>query len=254
MIDTHCHLADEKFDADLLQVIANAKAAGVHHMICIADTMAEGEKCLQIAKKHEQIFCTIGVHPHVAKDFDLAKDPERMRQIAAEEKCVAIGEIGLDYHYMNSPKDTQQRVFEKQLALAKELDLPAVVHCREAVGDLWTLINHVKPAKLVVHCCTETWADIERFVAAGYFLSFTGIATYPKSDAIRGVIRHCPMSQLMIETDSPYLAPVPHRGKRNEPAFVKEVLACVAEIKGITAAEADTQTTKNAVEFFGLPL
>ena len=252
MIDTHCHLADEKFDADLPQVIANAKTAGVDRMICIADTMAEGEKCLQIAKKYEQIFCTIGVHPHVAKDFDLAKDPERMRQIAAEEKCVAIGEVGLDYYYMNSPKDTQQRVFEKQLMIAKELDLPAVVHCRDAVEDLWTLINHVKPEKLVVHCCTETWVGVERFVAAGYFLSFTGIATYPKSDAIRDTIKHCPMSQLMIETDSPYLAPVPHRGKRNEPAFVAEVLACVATIKGITAAEADAQTTANAEKFFSL--
>jgi len=253
MIDSHCHLADETFDEDLFEVIERAREAGVDRMICIADSMEEGEKCRRLANENAQVFFTIGTHPHVATGFMPERDPGKMREIAADPRCRAIGEIGLDYHYMKSPKDVQQRVFEAQLKLAAELDIPAVVHCREAVGDLWTIVNHVKPKGMVIHCCTEKWSDVERFVKAGYHLSFTGIATYPKSDDIRETIRQCPLEQLMIETDSPYLAPVPHRGGRNEPAYVKEVLACIAQVKNIDLAEADARTTQNTVQFFRLP-
>ena len=148
----------------------------------------------------------------------------------------------------------RQRAFEAQLLLAKESNLPAVVHCRDAVEDVWTIVSHVKPRKLVLHCCTEKWADVERFVAAGYFLSFTGMVTYPKADEIRETVKRCPLSQLMIETDAPYLAPVPYRGKRNEPAFVSEVAKTIAAVKGLTLAEVDATTSKNAEQFFGLPL
>ncbi len=253
MIDSHCHLADAAFDTDLSDVIARAKIAGVGRLICIADSMTEAVKCQTIANNHAEIFFTVGVHPHVASGFHGESDPSEIRTIAGDPKCVAIGEIGLDYHYMNSPKDTQQRVFEKQLVIAKALDLPAVVHCREAAEDIWTIVNHVKPLRLVIHCCTEKWADAARFVDAGYFLSFTGIATYPKSEEIRETIKRCPIERLMIETDSPYLAPVPHRGKRNEPAFVAEVAKCIAEVKGMSITQVDAKTTQNTLEFFGLP-
>lgn len=252
MIDSHCHLADTQFDADREEVIARAKKASVTQIVCIADTLEEAEKCRIVAEAHEGITFTVGIHPHVAKSFDAKRDLPLMRKMAAHPKCRAIGEIGLDYHYMNNPMDTQKRTFEEQLKLAKELNLPAVVHCRESVKDVWTIVNHVKPQTLVVHCCTEKWEDGERFVKAGYFLSFTGIATYPKSSDIRETIKQCPQNQLMIETDSPYLAPLPHRGKRNEPAFVVEVARIVAEIKGISLQEVDTITTRNAVEFFHL--
>ncbi len=250
MIDSHCHLADTQFDADLPQVIERAQEAGVTDFLCIADTIIEGEKCQHIAQKYEHIYCTIGVHPHEASDFDALRDIPIIRALAAHEKCKAIGEIGLDYHYMNSPKDVQQRAFEAQLQLAKELNLPAIVHCREAVEDVWTIVQHVDPAKVVIHCCTEKWEDVERFIERGYFLSFTGIATYPKSAEIRDTIAHCPMNQLMIETDSPYLAPIPYRGKRNEPAFVTEIAKCIAEIKGLPVEEIDLITTENARRFF----
>lgn len=252
MLDSHCHLADARFDADLDHVIERAHSVGVTDMMCIADTMEEGKKCLQIAQKHEHIYCTIGVHPHAASGFVADRDLPAMRTIAAEHKCVAIGEIGLDYHYMRSPKDVQQRVFESQLILAKELGVPAVVHCRDAVEDVWTIAQHVSPPMLVIHCCTERWEDVSRFVERGWFLSFTGIATYPKSDAIRRTIEKCPLDQLMIETDSPYLAPVPHRGKRNEPAFVVEVAKCIAHSKGVSTQEIDRVTTESAMRFFGL--
>jgi TatD DNase family protein len=253
MIDSHCHLTAPQFDADRDAVIERAFAAGVKQMICVADCLADIDPCLALAKKYpRKIFATAGVHPHHAKEFDSEKDLIAIRKAAGDSCCKAIGEIGLDYHYMNSPKDIQQRVFESQLVLANELNLPAVVHCRDAVEDVWTIVNHVKPQKLVMHCCSERWEDVERFVMAGYFLSFTGIVTYPKSDIIRDTVKHCPMNQLMVETDAPFLAPVPHRGKRCEPAYVVEVAKMIAEIKGMGPDEVDRITTDNAVGFFGL--
>ncbi len=252
MIDSHCHLVAPEFSSDRDAVIARARAAGVERMITISDAIEDILPSQKLAEKYEYIFYTAGVHPHHASTFDLTKDLQTIRSHTAHPKCKAIGEIGLDYHYMNSPKDSQQRVFEEQLKLAKELELPAIVHCRDAVEDVWTIVNHVQPKKLVIHCCTEKWEDVKRFVDAGYFLSFTGIATYPKAGEIRETIRQCPIAQLMIETDSPFLAPVPHRGKRCEPAYVTEVAKVVAEVKGMTIAEVDRITTENAVQFFSL--
>lgn len=252
MIDSHCHLADKQFDADLPEVLGRAEKAGISQMISIADSLEEAEKCLEIAKKYDHIFCTAGVHPHNAKDWKKG-DADRLKTLlAASKKMKAVGEIGLDYHYDFSPRDIQRGVFLEQLTIARELGLPAVVHCREAVTDIRTIIEEVEPLQIVIHCCTEKCEDIKWVTDLGHFLSFTGIATYPASHAIRDTIKNCPLKQLMIETDSPYLAPVPHRGKRNEPAFVAEVLKCIAEIKGINVEEADRAITQNTVEFFGL--
>ena len=252
MIDSHCHLTAPEFSADAADVIARAKQAGVSVLVTISDEMADLPKCRALAEAHDDIFFTVGTHPHHAKDFDIARDIALLREAAKHPKCRGIGEIGLDYHYMNSPKDVQQRVFESQLQLAKELDLPAVVHCREAVEDVWTIVNYLKPQKLVIHCCTEKWQDIERFVKAGYLLSFTGIVTYPKAADIRDTVKQCPLDCLMVETDAPFLAPVPHRGKRCEPAFVIDTAKAVADIKGLTLSEVDTGTTQAAKLFFGL--
>ncbi|MBP9751097.1 MAG: TatD family hydrolase [Candidatus Peribacteraceae bacterium] len=252
VIDTHCHLASAKFDADRSEMVARARAAGVERLICIADSLPESEKCLALAKEFAYIFCTTGVHPHAAKDWD-GQSLEQLRTLAQGEKVVAIGEIGLDYHYDFSPREKQKEAFVRQLELAAELKLPAVVHCREAVTDVRELLL-ASQARAVIHCCTETWDDVAPLVAAGHFLSFTGIATFPASTVIRNTIKQCPIEQLMIETDSPYLAPVPHRGKRNEPAFLPQVLQCVAEIKGLSVAEADKATTAAAQAFFGRQL
>ncbi len=264
MIDSHCHLTAPQFDPDVDAVIARATAAGVSPLVTISDDMSDLQKCFDLAQKYEQIFYTVGVHPHHASSFDLQTDLQKIREAAGGEKCVGIGEIGLDYHYMNSPKDTQQRVFEAQLNLAKELNLPAVVHCRDApnqsrgsgsgqaVDDVWAIVKYVGAKKLVIHCCTERWEDIKRFVDAGYLLSFTGIITYPKSGEIRETVKQCPLDQMMIETDAPFLAPVPYRGKRCEPMHVMEVAKKVAEIKGISVEELDRITTKTARAFFAL--
>ncbi len=252
MIDSHCHLTDKQFGADREAVIERARDAGVTQVITIADSLPEAEECVRIAETHEEIFATVGVHPHNAKDWMTESEAQLRKLVASSKKVVAIGEIGLDYHYDFSERDTQRKVFSVQLALAKELELPVVVHCREAVEDVWKLVEEHQPEKLVLHCCTEQWNDVARFVERGYILSFTGIATYPKSEEIRRTIRECPLSQLMIETDAPYLAPMPHRGKRNEPAYVAEVLQCIAKVKGLKLAEVDRITTQNAVNFFGI--
>lgn len=274
MIDSHCHLADAKFEADLSDVIARAKKAGVEKMITIADSIEEAKRCIEIAEKHSEVFASVGVHPHNAKDW-AEGDIDLLKNLAQSSPRVrAIGEIGLDYHYMHSPKDVQIAVFREQLELAKDLDLPVVVHCRsapnqsklgsgQAVEDVWRMVSELQPKKMVLHCCTEKWNDpassadyaavsVERFIEAGYLLSFTGIATYPTAEEIRNTIRHCPLEQMMIETDAPYLAPVPHRWKRNEPAFVVEIAKFIAELKEISMEEVDRATTENAVRFFGI--
>lgn len=257
MIDSHCHLADKQFAHDLDAVIEWAGVAGVRRMVTIADSLEESEKCVVLAEKYAQIFCSVGVHPHRAKECGADSD-ERLRELVRSSGRVrALGEIGLDYHYDFSPRDVQRKVFREQLELAKELAMPVVVHCREAIEDVWAMVDAVRPAKLVLHCCTERWEDVRRFVDRGYMLSFTGIATYPKSEEVRRTIEMCPLEQMMVETDAPYLPPEALRAKggrrvRNEPAYVMEVAKCVATVKGVSLEEVDRVTTENAVGFFGL--
>ena len=257
MIDSHCHLADPKFTQDLPDLVSRALQAGVDRMIAIADSLPEALKCQNIAEKYDQIFYTAGVHPHVAKEWKA--DPSsgsggkrKIMEFAQDRKCKAVGEIGLDYHYMNSPKEDQIRAFREQVQIANELKFPIVVHNRESIDDLLAIIRELSPAKMVLHCCTEKWDDVAALIEKGYLLSFTGIATYPKSKEIRETIKRCPLAQMMVETDAPYLAPESKRGKRNEPAFVVEVAKLIAEIKGISYEEVDRVTTENAVQFFSL--
>ena len=252
MIDSHCHLADKKFAKDLDQVISRAVDAGVEKMICIADTLEEAERCVSIADTYDNVFATVGLHPHGAKDWQ-SEDLNRLREmIASSDRVVAVGEIGLDYHYDHSPREVQRSVFRAQLELAKELDLPAVIHNRESIDDLKKIVAEVQPTKLVIHCCTDKWEDVSDLVDRGAFLSFTGIATYPTSETIRETICNCPIQQLMIETDAPYLAPQGLRGKRCEPAYVVEVAKLVSELKKISLEEVDRVTTVNTEVFFGL--
>jgi TatD DNase family protein len=253
VIDSHCHLADRQFSRDLDAVVRRAEEKGVTRVLCIANSLPESRRCLNLADQFPSVFCTAGVHPHHAKTWR-ALDGNALRELVrSSEKVKAIGEIGLDYHYDFSPREVQHKVFRVQLALAKEMAFPIVVHCREAITDVRELLRDMPRERIVLHCCTERWEDVEEFVAEGGFLSFTGIATYPQAEEIRHVIRACPLMQMMIETDAPYLAPVPHRGKRNEPAFVVEVAKLVAKLKGVPVEEVDRVTTQNTVAFFDLP-
>lgn len=261
MIDSHCHLADPKFASDLDAVIQRAMAAGVTRMVTIADSLEESEKCLELCQRYEskpQIFCSVGVHPHKANEW-LVGSRERLAELARSSTRVrAVGEMGLDYHYDFSPRDVQRAVFQEQLELATELRMPVVVHCREAVLDVWQTVDAVRPEKLVMHCCTEKWEDVQKFVDRGYFLSFTGIATYPNAEEVRRTIQRCPLAQMMVETDAPYLPPEALRAKggrgvRNEPAYVVEVAKVIAQVKGISLEEVDRAMTGNALRFFDIP-
>ncbi|MBI1934114.1 TatD family hydrolase, partial [Candidatus Peregrinibacteria bacterium] len=216
MIDSHCHLTDERFTDDLDAVLQRAAAAWTAWMVTIADSVAESKKCIATAQKYEQIFCSVGVHPHKAKEWTTTSAQSLRDHATSSQKVVAVGEIGLDYHHVKplqghvasydfSPRDVQRRVFQEQLELAKELHIPVVVHCREAVEDVWSMVDVARPEKLVMHCCTERWEDVRRFVDRGYVLSFTGIATYPKSEEVRRTIHACPLERMMVETDAPYL-------------------------------------------------
>lgn len=221
-------------------------------MITIADSLPEAERCREIAEKYEHILYTAGVHPHCAKDWQPGDELRLRTLLTASTKARAVGEIGLDYHYDFSPRDVQQQVFRTQLELARELGLPAVIHCREAITDLRHIIEAAECRHFVIHCCTETFDDVAWVFDRGGLLSFTGIATFPKSEAIRDCIRNTPLDRLMIETDAPYLAPIPHRGKRNEPAFVAEVLKLVADLKEVSMSEAEHVITKTTQEFFAI--
>lgn len=254
MIDSHCHLADSAFNHDLPDVIARALGAGVDRMIVISDSLQEASRCRTVAEKYEQIFYTAGVHPHGAKEWGEGSRELLLELLRSSPKARAIGEIGLDYHYMHSSQDDQRGAFRQQLLIANELDLPCVIHNRESIGDLLSIVRELLPKKMVLHCCTERWEDVAELIDRGYLLSFTGIATYPKSGEIRETIKRCPLTQMMVETDAPYMAPVPHRGSRNEPAYVVEVAKLIAELKEVSYEEVDRVTTANAVEFFGLCL
>lgn len=251
MIDSHCHLADKAFDPDRMQAIARAKNAGVSAMVTIGDTIQESEKCLQLAEKYDDLYFTAGVHPHHAKDWS-DSDADRLRALLAHPKAKAVGEIGLDYHYDFSPHEVQKTVFRAQLMLAKELGLPAVVHCREAVADVRAIVEEVDAGQFVLHCCTEKWDDVEWILERGSLLSFTGIVTFPSSLDVQETARNCPLESMMVETDAPYLAPIPHRGKRCEPAYVVQTARFLAAEKGMSLEQFDPVVHATTTAFFGL--
>jgi len=249
MIDSHCHLADKAFDADRDAIIARAFALGVSRLVTIADSLPEAEKCKEIASRDGRISYTVGVHPHHAKDWN-DSDAATMKTLLVG--AVAVGEIGLDYHYDFSPRDAQKDVLRAQLLMAKELGLPAVVHCREAIADVRMIVEEVDAGPFVLHCCTEKWGDVEWILERGSLLSFTGIATFPKSTDIHETVRNCPIGSMMVETDAPYLAPIPHRGTRCEPAFVVDTARFLAREKGVSLEQFEQIVDETTVAFFGL--
>lgn len=251
-IDSHCHLTAEAFAIDSAAVVQRAALAGVEQLVCIIDSLTEFDAAIALTRLYEQIFCTIGVHPHNASEWKHLSAQEILAAVTANAKVVAIGEIGLDYHYDHSPREIQAKVLEEQLQVAKACQRPVVLHNRDSWDDFFGILQNMRPKHAVLHCCTEPWARVEKWLELGYMVSFTGIATYKNAEDIRTVIKHCPLDRTMIETDAPYLAPVPHRGSRCEPAFVVEVARIIAEVKGISLAEVATATTQNAKQFFSV--
>jgi len=254
-IDSHAHLADAAFDVDRDEVIARARDAGAIAIVAIGESIAAADRAAVIAATHPRyVYHTAGVHPHDAAEFDDVRDVEAIRRHVAEG-AVAVGECGLDYHYDHSPRDAQRYAFESQLRVAQELDRPVVVHSREADADITAMIDSAARAGVrgVLHCFTGTHAVAETALSAGWYVSFSGIVTFKKWDDL-ALLRLVPNDRLLVESDSPYLAPVPFRGKRNEPSFVPHTIERLAGARGTTADVLAEMSTNNARRFFGLAM
>jgi TatD DNase family protein len=247
LIDSHCHLDDRQFDDDRAQVIERALAAGVGRMLAIGtgNGPPDLEAGLRLAREYSFLYATVGVHPH-----DAAKAmPETfgaMQALLADEKVLAVGEIGLDYHYDFSPREVQRAVFVEQLGLAGRAGKPVVIHTREAWEDTLDLLRErFSRGRGILHCFTGGSEEARQALDLGLLLSFGGVLTFPKSDAVREAARLAPEDRLLVETDAPYLAPAPKRGKRNEPAFMVETVRRLAEVRGVPPEHIAQVTTAN---------
>jgi TatD DNase family protein len=263
LVDSHAHLEMEQFNSDREAVLERARQTGVRTIVAIGSGTGPGSlDCgIQLAAQHEFIYATIGIHPHEAK---LATDADfdELARLANQPKVIAWGEIGLDYFYDHSPREVERRVFTRQMEMARALKLPIVIHCRpsENSDDAWeeclTLIHRQWASSGlggILHCFTGTWEHARRALDMGFMISFAGNITFPKAQQIRDAAKQIPLDRMLIETDSPFLAPVPYRGKRNEPAFVKETARQLGELRGVSPGEIARLTAKNFYSFFSLP-
>jgi len=251
LVDAHCHLADEAFDADRALVLARARLAGVGHVVVIGESVAGSERALALARTVPGLSATAGVHPHEARTW-AAETERRLRELLADPAAVAVGETGLDYHYDHSPRPAQRDAFEAQLALAAELGRPVVVHARDADDDVAALLAAWAPRvpAVVLHSFSSGHALFVVGMDVGAYFSFSGMITF-KSWTAADRLAAVPGGRLLVETDAPYLAPVPHRGRRNEPAYVREVAETLARQRGEAFAALADRTSENARHVFG---
>ena len=252
LVDSHCHLDFSDFADELDGVVARARAVDIGRIVSISTRVAQHDALLAIAERFPDVFCSVGTHPHHAKeepDVTTADLVARTRH----PKVVAIGEAGLDYHYDFSPRDAQERGFRRHIAAARETGLPLVIHAREADDDVARILEDELgkgPFSAVLHCYTGGADLARRAVALGCYIGFTGIVTFKNSDALRAIARDVPADRFLIETDAPYLAPNPYRGKRNEPAYVTEVAKVLADVRGVSVEDIVRQTTDNFFKLF----
>jgi len=256
LIDSHAHIDAPQFAEDREAMLGRARVAGVSALLAIG-TGPGPEKldaALPFAEAHDWIYTTVGIHPHEAREVAQAHLDELAR-LAKHPKVIAWGEIGLDYFYDHSPRHVQERVFRDQMALAREARLPIIIHCRDAWADCLKLLEEVwRPAGLggILHCFTSTLEDARRGLDMGFLISFAGNSTYPKTQNLRDVAKALPLENILIETDSPYLAPQAYRGKRNEPAYVADVARTLASVRDLPAEEFAARTAGNFRRFFHL--
>jgi TatD DNase family protein len=252
LIDSHCHLDFSDFAADLDAVIARAKARGIGRMITISTRVQNFAEILAIAERDPDIFCTVGTHPHQAHEEPEASAAQLV-SLARHPKCVGIGEAGLDYHYDRAPRDVAERVFRTHIAAARQSGLPLVIHARDADEDIAAILKDEmgKGAfTAVLHCFTAGRMLAEAGLALGLYVSFSGVVTFKNSQELRDIARDVPLDRMLVETDAPFLAPVPNRGKRNEPAFVADTARVLAEIKQVSEADFARATTDNVQRLF----
>jgi TatD DNase family protein len=252
LVDSHCHLDFPDFATELDDVVDRARAAGVGRMVTISTRIKRHRAVLAIAERFPNVYCSVGTHPHYAHE-ELDITVEHLVALTHAAKVVAIGEAGLDYHYDNSPRDAQEQGFRSHIAAARETGLPLVIHSRDADHDVARILEEETgkgafPA--VLHCFTGGSDLARRAISLGLFISFTGILTFKKSEDLRNIAAELPPDRILVETDAPYLAPGPYRGKRNEPAYVVETAKTLAQIRGVSTEEIARQTTENFYRLF----
>lgn len=256
-IDSHAHIDGHEFDADRDDVIQRAHSTGVSLILNVGtgDPHSDNfERAVELGKQHESIYTAIGTHPHDARFYDDDAE-EKIKRLINNHHVIAWGEIGLDFHYDNSPRDVQVDVFKRQLRAAREVDLPIVIHTREAEAETIDILRseyNDAPRRGVFHCFSGSMDLAQRALELGFMISFSGIVTFKKAEELREIAKQVPLDRLLIETDCPYLTPIPHRGKRNEPAYVVEVARCLAGLHGIDVEEIGRVTSDNFRRFFGL--
>jgi TatD DNase family protein len=252
LIDSHCHLDFPELVTDEAGVLARAKAAGVAAMLTIGTRLDQFDRVRAIAERHDNVWCSVGVHPHEAKDEGQSA-PDRLIEAARHPKVVGIGETGLDFHYDHSPRDEQAESFRTHIAASRQTGLPLIVHTRNADAETGDILEdeYGKGAfPGLIHCFSSGPEVARRALALGFYISISGIVTFKAAEELRAIVRDLPLDRLLVETDSPYLAPIPKRGKTNEPAFVAHTAAKVAELKGISIAELEAATTDNFFRLF----
>lgn len=249
--DSHCHLTDAQFASDCVAVLERAAQAAVTRVVTICSDSDDAVAARDLAHQHAGVWCTAGIHPHAAAKAERGS-LDRIRELLEDPKVVAVGETGLDYFYDNAPRSVQRKLLEQHLQLAADHELPLIVHSREADDDTIDMLRSVEGAvRGVLHCFAGGTSLLDAGIEAGWMISFSGLITF-KNFTAGDLLRAVPGSQLLIETDSPYLAPVPHRGKRNEPAYVPRIAEAVAQIRGVDAGEIGELTSANALRFYSL--
>ncbi|MCI5957959.1 MAG: TatD family hydrolase [Clostridiales bacterium] len=253
LFDAHCHLESDRFRDDLSQVMERMAQNGVERCVLAGSDMETSRAIVTLTRKHENVFGVVGVHPHEAKGWK-DEDAQEIEAMLAEARIVGIGEIGLDYFYDFSPRDVQREVLGKQLLLARRLGVPAVFHVRDAHGDMLDVLRAHRgelPAG-VLHCYSGSVESAREYLDMGFYLSFAGPVTFKNAHKLQEAARYCPDDRILVETDSPYLAPVPMRGKRNEPAFVRYVAEVVAALRGVETEALAEQAARNTCRLFGI--
>jgi TatD DNase family protein len=250
MFDTHCHLTDPRLHEQLEGVLSRAAAAGVKRMVTIGTHAADWPAALQLAGKYPHIRCALGIHPNYCHEAELA-DAKKLLELQNDPRVVALGEMGLDYHHQFAPRALQAEFFRAQLALARDLDRPVVIHCREAVDDCLKIMEATPSVRAVFHCFTGAADEARRICAAGHLIGFTGVVTFKNTQSLRDIAAEIAEDRILLETDAPYLTPEPMRKqKTNEPALVIHTAEIVAAARGIDLHEIDRITTQNANRFY----
>jgi len=253
LVDTHAHLDFPRFDKDRKEVIERAIDGGVKIIVNIGSSMTSSRNSVELSRRYNEIYSVVGIHPHNADSFNLNVS-KKLESLSENKKVVAIGEIGLDFHYDNSPREKQKQAFRAQLRLAKSLDLPVVIHTRDADEETLKILREENADKIggIMHCFASDKKMASEILDLGFYIAFGGLITFKNLNNLREVVKEVPINKILVETDAPYLTPDPYRGKRNEPLYVKYVAEKISEIKGLSKEEIAKKTTQNAKKVYNI--